>query len=168
MKEGRKEGKGYEGRKEKGTKEGRKMARRKEGRKERQRASLATVDSRKERYKGRKEGRKEGKGYEGRKEGKGYEGRKLPQTRLPAHQCFPFSHPLPCFSQQNGMVRMPSTPTQMLMGLNISSTFCTLLVHFSSVVPTLKLCSHLRMWVQCWPPVFTAVGLVPSGHFSIR
>jgi len=54
MKEGRKEGKGYEGRKEKGTKEGRKMARRKEGRKERQRASLATVDSRKERYKGRK------------------------------------------------------------------------------------------------------------------
>ena len=58
------------------------MARRKEGRKERQRASLATVDSRKERYKGRKEERKEGKGYEGRKEKgtkerrKGHEGKK--------------------------------------------------------------------------------------------
>ena len=102
---------------------------------------------------------------EGRKEGKGYEGRKLPQTRLPAHQCFPFSHPLPCFSQQNGMVRMPSTPTQMLMGLNISSTFCILLVHFSSVVPTLKLCSHLRMWVQCWPPVFTAAGSIRAAIF---
>ena len=164
MKEGRKEGKGYEGRKEKGTKEGRKMARRKEGK---------GYQGRKEKKEGGKEKGELGdgglqEGYEGRKEGKGYEGRKLPQTRLPAHQCFPFSHPLPCFSQQNGMVRMPSTPTQMLMGLNISSTFCTLLVHFSSVVPTLKLCSHLRMWVQCWPPVFTAVGLVPSGHFSIR
>ena len=161
MKEGRtkvrrKEGKGHEGKKER--------ARRKEGK---------GYQGRKEKKEGGKEKGELGdgglqEGYEGRKEGKGYEGRKLPQTRLPAHQCFPFSHPLPCFSQQNGMVRMPSTPTQMLMGLNISSTFCTLLVHFSSVVPTLKLCSHLRMWVQCWPPVFTAVGLVPSGHFSIR
>ena len=131
-------------------------------------------------YQGRKEKKEGGKekgelgdgglqeGYEGRKEGKGYEGRKLPQTRLPAHQCFPFSHPLPCFSQQNGMVRMPSTPTQMLMGLNISSTFCTLLVHFSSVVPTLKLCSHLRMWGSMLAPCLYGRGFGSERPFFYK
>ena len=50
-------------------------------------------------------------------------------------------------------------------GLNISFTFSNSLLLFSSVVPTLKLFPHLRMWVRCWPPVFTAAGSIRAAIF---
>ena len=53
-------------------------------------------------------------------------------------------------------------------GLNISYTSLYLLVHFSSVVPTLNLYPHLRMWVRCWPPVFTAAGSIRAAIFLLN
>ena len=53
-------------------------------------------------------------------------------------------------------------------GLNISFTFSYSLLLFSSVVPTLKLFPHLRMWVRCWPPVFTAAGSIRAAIFLLN
>jgi hypothetical protein len=53
-------------------------------------------------------------------------------------------------------------------GSNDSLTFSCLLILFSSAAPTLKLDSHLRMWVRCWPPVSTAVGSIRVGIFLLN
>ena len=78
--------------------------------------------------------------------------------------CFLFSLLLHCFPEAGGL----QCEGESVPGLNISFTISFSHLLFSSVVPTLKLYPHLRMWVRCWPPVFTAAGSIRAAIFLLN